>query len=60
MLLTLLQSVSGAVVIPPVVDPNAPFTGPRTNYTGRYRVTANRMAPYLHGSVWKKNYRDSV
>ena len=58
MLLTLLQSVSAVMVAP--VDPNAPFTGPRTNYTGRYRVTANRMAPYLHGSVWKKNYRDSV
>ena len=57
MLLTLFAP-SGAVVEPPV-ESGDPFTGPRTNYIGRYLVTANRLAPYLHGSVWKKTWRDS-
>ncbi len=44
---------------PPVVLPPIPDIV-RDNYTGPAgRVTANRLAPYLHGSVWKKTWRDS-
>lgn len=55
MLLTLLHwRTAGAAKV--VVTP--PFTGERENYTGRYLITANRAQPYLHGSVWKKTWRD--
>jgi hypothetical protein len=46
------------VVIPPVEPPGPIPDVVRTNYTGRYLVTANRLQPYLHGSVWKKTRKD--
>lgn len=58
MLLTLFAPSGAVAEPPPVVIPPIPDVL-RENYTGRYLVTANRLAPYLHGSVWKKNWRDS-
>jgi len=41
-----------------IVVGTPPFTGEKTNYTGRYLVTANRSQPELHGHVWRKTWRD--
>jgi hypothetical protein len=51
--------------VPPVppIPPVPPVPEPPTfvTYTGPPgRVTANRLAPYLHGSVWKKQRRDRI
>jgi len=55
--------LQGGVILPPpiVLPPPLPPIPDvlRDNYDGKYLITANRLQPFLHGSVYKKNRRDS-